>query len=202
MGWGGGNRTAFDISERIPGATLVDDISIEDIRTGALHAIEELLADSLTAARDEGKARVSEFVSNRAPRYRPVLARLEPLGVTVDPSIKDQDLELVLHRHLQKLEADVIEQGHAVFAEADTTAPEVYQERLNEYLQIVTDINQSDLAAYVSRRRESFDALAKPDSIQRSRQVLPRGRHPLAAHADAHRLQRDRDRCLEPVDHR
>ncbi len=155
------DRTAFDISERIPGATLDDDISIEDIRTGVLHAIEELLADSLTAAREEGKARVSEFVSNRAPRYRPVLARLVPLGVTVDPSIKDQDLELVLHRHLQKLEADVIEQGHAVFAEAETTAPEVYQERLSEYLQTVTDINQSDLAAYVSRRRAILDALAK-----------------------------------------
>lgn len=155
------DRTAFDISERIPGATLEDDISIEDIRTGVLHAIEELLADSLTAAREEGKARVSEFVSNRAPRYRPVLARLDPLGVTVDPSIKDQDLELVLHRHLQKLEADVIEQGHAVFAEADTTTPEVYQERLSEYLQTVTDIKQSDLAAYVSRRRAILDALAK-----------------------------------------
>ena len=155
------DRTAFDITERIPGATLEDDISIEDIRTGVLDAIEELLADSLTAAREEGKARVSEFVSNRAPRYRPVLARLDPLGVTVDPSIKDQDLELVLHRHLQKLEADVIEQGHAVFAEADTTTPEVYQARLNEYLQTVTDINQSDLAAYVSRRRAILDALGK-----------------------------------------
>lgn len=155
------DRTAFDISERIAGATLDDDISVEDIHLGVLHAIEELLSDSLTAVREEGKARVSEFVSNRAPRYRPVLSRLEPLGVAVDPSIKDQDLELLLHRHLQKLEADVIEQGHAVFAEADTTPPEIYQERLSAYLQTVTDINQSDLAAYVSRRRAILDALSK-----------------------------------------
>jgi hypothetical protein len=155
------DRTAFDISERVAGATLDDDISVEDIRSGVLYAIEELLSDSLTAAREEGKARVSEFVSNRAPRYRPVLSRLEPLGVTVDPSIKDQDLELLLHRHLQKLEADAIELGHAVFAEADTTTPEVYQERLSAYLQTVTDINQSDLAAYVSRRRAILDALSK-----------------------------------------
>lgn len=155
------DRTGFDISERIPGATLDDDISLEDIRSGVLGAVEGLLADSLTAARVEGKARVSDYVSNQAPRYRPVLARLESLGVTVDPSIKDQDLELVLHSQLQKLEADVIAQGHAVFAEADTTTPEVYQERLSEYLRTVTDINQSDLAAYVSRRRAILDALAK-----------------------------------------
>jgi hypothetical protein len=124
-------------------------------------AIGELLSDALAAARDEGKARVSEFVSNRAPRYRPVLARLERLGVTVDPSIKDADLELLLHRQLQKLEADVIQQGQTVFAEADITTPEIYQKRLNDYLQTVTDINQSDLAAYVSRRRAILDALFK-----------------------------------------
>jgi hypothetical protein len=155
------DRTAFDISDRVDGATLDDDISVDDIRSGVLTAIEELLSDALTAARDESKARVNEFVSNRAPRYRPVLARLEHLGVTVDPSIKDQELELLLHRQLQKLEANVIQEGQAVFAEADTTAPEVYQERLNAYLQTVTEINQSDLAAYVSRRRAILDALAR-----------------------------------------
>lgn len=154
------DRTAFDISERLAVATLDNDISIEDIRSGVLHAIEELLSDPLTAAREEGKARVSEFVNNRAPRYRPVLSRLESLGLTVDPSTKDQDLEVLLHRQLQKLEADVIEQGHAVFAEADTTT-EVYQERLSQYLQTVTDINQSDLAAYVSRRRAILDVLSR-----------------------------------------
>lgn len=155
------DRTAFDISDRVAGATLDDDVLVEDIRAGVLRAIEGLLSHSLTAARQAGQARVSAFVSNQAPRYRPVLARLKPLGITVDPSIKDQDLELLLHHHLQKLEADVIQQGHAVFAEADTTSPEVSQERLSEYLQTVTDINQSDLAAYVFRRRVILDALSR-----------------------------------------
>jgi len=155
------DRTAFDISDRVAGATLDDDISLEDIRSAVLSAIEKLLSDALTAARDEGKARIRDFVSTRAPRYRPVLARLELLGLTVDPSIKNQDLELLMHRQLQKLEADVIQQGQTVFAEADTTAPEIYQERLSDYLKTVTDINQSDLAAYVSRRRAILDALSR-----------------------------------------
>ena len=47
--------------------------------------------------------------------------------MTVDPSIKDQDLELLLHRQLQKLEADVILQGQTVFAEAGIPTPEIYQ---------------------------------------------------------------------------
>ncbi|HUY49801.1 MAG TPA: ATP-binding protein [Streptosporangiaceae bacterium] len=155
------DRTAFEISDRIPGATLDDDISLEDIRSGVLREVEKVLSDSLTAAREEGKARVSDFVSNQAPRYRPVLPRLEALGVTVDPSIKDQDLELLLHQNLQRLEADAITEGQAVFAEDGSMPPEKYQERLSKYLETVTDINQSDLAAYVSRRRVLLDALSK-----------------------------------------
>lgn len=155
------DRTAFEISDRIPGATLDDDISLEDIRSGVLREVEQVLSDSLYAAREEGKARVSDFVSSQAPRYRPVLSRLEALGVTVDPSIKDQDLELLLHQNLQRLEADAITEGQAVFAEKGSMPPEQYQERLSKYLETVTDINQSDLAAYVSRRRVLLDALSK-----------------------------------------
>lgn len=154
------DRTTFDIADRAPGSNPDDSPSLDDIRSAVLHEVEQMLSDSLAAAREEGKVRVNEFVSNHAPRYRPVLSRLEPLGVTVDPAIKDQDLELLLHRNLQKLEAEAIAEGQAVFAEADSTPPEVYQQRLNKYLETVTDINQSDLAAYVSRRRAILDALA------------------------------------------
>lgn len=155
------DRTAFDLNERVDGATLYDDISLEDIRSGVLKEVERLLASSLAAARDEAKARVSEFVSTRAPRYRPVLSRLESLSVTVDPSIKDSELELLLHRNLQKLEADAIAEGQAMFAEAGSAPLEDYQERLTKYLDAINDINQSDLAAYVSRRRVILDILSK-----------------------------------------
>jgi hypothetical protein len=155
------DRTAFDIADRSPGATLDDSISMDDIRSGVLAEIERILSESLADAREEGKNRVNDFVSKVAPRYRPVLARFEPLGLTVDPSIKDNELELLLHRNLQKLEASTIAQGQAVFAQDGAADPEDYQEQLQKYLETVTEINQSDLAAYVSRRRVILNALAK-----------------------------------------
>jgi hypothetical protein len=155
------DRTAFDIDERLAEDTLSDDISLDDIRSGVLREVERLLSSPLAAARDEGKARVNEFVSNRAPRYRPVLARLEALDVTVDPSMKDSDLELLLHRSLQKLEADAIAEGQVVFAQVGSAPVEEYEDRLNTYLDTVNEINQSDLAAYVFRRRVILDILAK-----------------------------------------
>jgi hypothetical protein len=155
------DRTAFDIEERFVDDTLIDEISVEDIRSAVLEEVERILSDELAVAREEGEVRVSEFVSNRAPRYRPVLSRLESLGVTVDPSIKDADLELLLHRNLQKLEAAALVEGHKVFAEAGSEPPEDYENRLTAYLETVNDINMSDLAAYVSRRRVILDLLAK-----------------------------------------
>lgn len=155
------DRTAFDIGESGAGSLLEDEISLDDVRAAVLENVEELLADQLATARDEGKARVNDYVSNHAPRYRPVLARLVSLGVTVDPSIKDRDLELLLHRNLQKLDAEALAEGHEVFAEAGSEPLEDYKEKLDRYLEKVTDINQSDLAAYVSRRRTILDILAK-----------------------------------------
>lgn len=155
------DRTAFDLAERVPGAALIDDVSLDDIRAGVLAEVEKVLAAPLLSAREQGKARVHEFVSNRAPRYRPVLARIESLGVTVDPSIKDQDLEIELHRSLQKLEAAAIAEGQKVYAESGAERPEDYDERLSRYLETVKEINQSDLAAYVSRRRTILDVLAR-----------------------------------------
>jgi hypothetical protein len=155
------DRTAFDISERIAGEPLGDDLSLDDIREVVLQEVAKILKDPLKSAREQGKQRVHDFVSKHAPRYRPVLAKIEERGITVDPSVKDQDLELQLHRHLQKIESEAFEQGQEIFAEADSEPAEDYAERLAAYLSTVSEINQSDLAAYVSRRRTVLDLLGR-----------------------------------------
>lgn len=153
------DRTAFDIDERVPGEPLINDLSLDDIRDGVLEEISELLRKPLEAARTQGKQRVHDFVSTRAPRYRPVLAKIEERGITVDPSVKDQDLELQLHRHLQKIESEALLEGQQIFAEAGAEPGDDYAERLADYLSTLSEINQSDLAAYVSRRRTVLDLL-------------------------------------------
>lgn len=155
------DRTAFDLDETISDGLLTEEISFEDIRKGVMGEVEKILDAPLRAAREECKERVNDFVSRRAPRYRPVLARLEQLGLSFDPTIKDQELEVLLHRALQKLEADNFAEGQAVFAETGSVSSEDYQERLKRYLDTLSDINKSDLAGYVSRRRVVLDFLGK-----------------------------------------
>jgi hypothetical protein len=155
------DRTAFDISDRVPGEAFVDDLSLDNIREAVLVEIAKILEGPLESARKQGKQRVHDFVSKRAPRYRPVLAKIEERGITVNPSVNDQDLELQLHRHLQKIESETFVQGQEIFAEADGEPADDYAERLADYLATVSEINQSDLAAYVSRRRTVLDLLSR-----------------------------------------
>lgn len=153
------DRTAFDIDERIAGTPIDDHITLEDIREAVFREVENVLAGSLQYAKEAGRARVNDFVSHRAPRYRPVLARMESIGMTVDPATKDADLELQLHRELQKLEASALADGQVVFAADGSALPDDYDERVQRYLAATSDLNQSDLAAYVSRRRTVLDLL-------------------------------------------
>ncbi|QUL81204.1 ATP-binding protein [Brevibacterium sp. SMBL_HHYL_HB1] len=155
------DRTAFDISDRIPGQTLVDDLSLDDIREAVLEEVSNILEGPLSSAREEGKRRVHEFVTKRAPRYRPVLAAIEARGITVDPSAKDQELELQLHQQLQKIESEAFAKGQEIFAEAQADPADDFAERLAGYIATVSDINQSDLAAYVARRRTVLDLLGR-----------------------------------------
>ncbi|PQZ99382.1 ATP-binding protein [Arthrobacter sp. MYb224] len=155
------DRTAFDISDHIAGELLVDEPSLDDIRDHVLQEVARILEHPLKDSREQSKQRIHDFVSNRAPRYRPVLAKIEARGITVEPSVKDSDLEVQLHRHLQKIEAEALTQGQQIFAETGSEPSEDYSLRLKEYLDTVSEMNQSDMAAYVARRRTVLDLLSR-----------------------------------------
>lgn len=155
------DRTEFDLPERVPGEALIDEPSLDDIRQGVFAEISRSLAGPLASAQQAGRERIQQFVSAKAPKYRPLINKIESCGITIDPSIKDQDLELELHRYSQKIEAEMLAEGQAIFAESTGERLEGYDERLTKYLETVTEFNQSDLANYVFRRRMTLDILDK-----------------------------------------
>ena len=155
------DRTEFDLPERVPGEGLIDEPSLDDIRQRVFSEISQSLAGPLESAQQAGRERIQQFVSTKAPKYRPLISRIESRGTAIDPSIKDQDLELELHRISRKIEEEVLVEGQAVFADSSGDKPEGYDERLANYLETVKEFNQSDLANYVSRRRTTLDILAK-----------------------------------------
>lgn len=153
------DRLAFDIPESVDGTLEEGDLALADVRAAALKEIDKLFKNELKDARREEKKRVRTFIEQKAPRYRPVLSRLDEIGLTVDPTMKDRELEFTLHRALQAMDHETLKEGQEVLANVAEWEDNDYQARLNKYLTALKDINQSDLAAYVARRRTVLDLL-------------------------------------------
>ncbi|MBP1325485.1 hypothetical protein JOF28_000717 [Leucobacter exalbidus] len=153
------DRTDFDLPDRLPGEAILNEPTLNDIRTGVLKEVAKTLAEPLASAQTASKERINHFVSTKGPKFRPLMKRIESAGIVVDPSMKDTDLELELHKHAQKIETELLAEGQAVFAVSSGKKPEGYDKRLAKYVETLTELNQSDLANYVARRRTTLDIL-------------------------------------------
>ena len=158
-------RTSFDIIEDVDGLFTEVEVTFKDIRENVLLRSKEYLKDYLSENIKSGKSRVDNFISQKAPRYRPIINHIDEDNLAIDPDISDKDLELHLHKQLSNVERQLLEQGHNIINSFDDKYDD-YQEKLNQYLKTAEDIKKSDLANYVSHRRVIIDLLEK--SIQRT----------------------------------
>ena len=159
-------RTSFDISEEeVDDLFSHTDISLQDIRKCVFNKSEAYLKCYLERNLAVGRARVDEFVSQKAPRYRPILHRINEAELAIDPAISDKELELSLHRKLVEFESIMLEKGHDIVNNMHGDI-ETYEEEVSDYLRMAGDIKKSDLANYVSHRKVILDLLEQ--SIQRT----------------------------------
>lgn len=158
------DRTAFDLGEEP--SDLHIDIALGDIRAKVFEQIAQDLASPLATARQQSQEKVNDFVSQKAPRYRPTMSHFTKSGRTVDPSISDTELELVLHKSQQDLEFEVMREGQEVFVNITPDQVDDYGEQLATYIDKVTDLNRADLAGYVARRKVILKVLEKLIGLQ------------------------------------
>ena len=158
-------RFAFDINEVNDDLFADVDLSLREIRIRVLESVSHYLDENLSENRNAGRERVERFVANRAPRYRPVLGRMQTETLDVDPTISDRDLDLLLHRQLSDFEATLLSDGHALVAAGDDEPADEYKLRLSGYLERANELKNSDLANYVFHRKVILDLFQK--AIQR-----------------------------------
>lgn len=158
-------RIGFDIEEMSDDLFSDTELSLNEIRTAVISSSNKHLEGYLTESRKAGRERVEKFVSQRAPRYRPILARIAEDKLSVDPDISDRDLDLLLHKQLSDIESSLLAEGHEVMNFGRDESPAQYQARLTRYLEKADDIKKSDLANYVFHRKVILDILEK--AVQR-----------------------------------
>lgn len=154
-------RTGFDISEEVGEIFADKDISLNDIRDAVIQRAATHLAEYLAQNLEASKRRVEAFVSQKAPRYRPILSRIPDDKLGIDPGISDKELELTLHKYLAEIEGKLLTEGQEIMSPKEGEEYEDYQKRLEEYLKAAEDIKKSDLANYVFHRKVILDLLSK-----------------------------------------
>lgn len=150
-------RIDFSIAEKTDNLFNNSDISYAEIRNGVFPLVRVFLGDSIEETLKEGKQRISEFVSYRKPRYRPLLNHIPPEKLYVDPKISDEDLDLLLNKATFEVGENILKEGYSLLN--GNYDFQDYEDRLEKYLEKVTDLKQSDLANYVAHRRVAIDLL-------------------------------------------
>ena len=152
-------RTGLDIVEEAEGLIADQEISVKDIKDAVMQKVKTYLADYLDVNLKASKERVEIFVSTKAPRYRPIMARIPEEQLGIDPTISDKELDLVLHRYLYEIERGLLDEGHEIMVPKKNESLEAYYQRVQDYLSTAEDIKKSDLANYVSHRKVVLDML-------------------------------------------
>ena len=154
-------RLDFNLTETTEADNLyaATEISYDDIRQSLLPCISTFLKDSLEEVIRDGEEKVNNFVSKKAPKYRPLLRHIPLKTLAIDPNIADKDLDLLLHKEAFLLEEKLLEEGHDLLNSPAVQDIDDYKTRLDEYLDKAEDFKQSDLASYVAHRRVVLDLL-------------------------------------------
>ena len=147
-------RIGFDLP-----SDLLSPVNSDAIRAAVLQAAESELQPYLVEAQAASRDRVERFVAQRAPRYRPIMLRINEAKLSIDPTISDRDLDLVLHKKLSELESELIQEGSQIADLANREDPMQYRDRLRDYLEKASDLKKSDLADYVFHRKVILDIL-------------------------------------------
>ena len=146
--------TGFDIIDKAEGLFSDSELCLEDVRKAVVERSKVHLADHLAENLKRSKKRLNDYVSKRAPRYRPILSRLSDDDLNIDPDISDRDLDVALHRELANLEEEVLNEGHIVMAKEEGEAD--YEERLAAYMAKAEDLKRSPTSQTMSPTDGSY----------------------------------------------
>ena len=150
-------RFNFNIPETAEGLFEGYEISYDDIRAAVLPRIAKYLEECLQEVLSEGREKLEDFVSTKAPKYRPLLSHIPPERLAVDPNISEKELDILLHHEAFKVEQSILKEGHELLSES--LDYDDYADRLYNYITKAADLKQSDLANYVAHRRIVIDLL-------------------------------------------
>lgn len=159
------NRTSFEFEGSDEDQTLFDDVYIkeDEIIEACKEYVEGYLHDDLVEINTRKREQIDEYVTKVKPQYRYLLKCRPEVYDSISSNVKDEALDIELHKASQKWELDIAEQSKVIegkikrgeFTEND------FNKIFNEYCGAITGISKASLAEYVIRRKSMLDLLEK-----------------------------------------
>lgn len=156
------DRYAFLIPDKADSNTHIEgleQIYFYDIRDNVLKKVKEFLSPYLGENILAGKDRLSQYIDEKAPYYKPLFAGLSDDEKIVNPTSTEKSLDLYLHNKLVEKEHHLIEEGHDILQVRTGESEEDYRERVEKYFCNAQQLKQTDLARYVLHRKYILELL-------------------------------------------
>jgi hypothetical protein len=171
-----GERTDFSIPSGDDDDNVVGEITIRDIRADAVESVRRDLAPFLEEINREKEERITTYIAQEAPEYRPLVRYLPQFIDKIAPTTKGLALEIALHEQLHQRQRELKQESGKLLSESgkESLKPEEYEAKVAGFIERANEIGKSSLAQYVAHRRVILEFLEK------SLQVNPEtGKYPL-----------------------
>lgn len=154
------NRTALIIENE---HTNTNPITKEDLYDATIKFIKLYLEDDLKKIKDKKKDFIYNYVKYKKPQYRFLLNAKPQIIDEIPNGLKDDDLDLELHKQTQKWEKELKKIGQKIEQESKKkiNSIEDYDSIFENYCSGITDLSKASLSEYVIRRKTILDLLEK-----------------------------------------
>lgn len=150
------SRTGFNFKSHK--TSYIDDHMLVN---GVSDFIKLYLADELEVIKTEKRNFIDNYVRNSNPKYRVVLNNYPEIFERIKPNCKEDELELELHREVQKIEHDVKKRANEIEEKIRKNDLNNIEEIIEKYQEQIKDLNRISLSDYIIKRRAILDVLDK-----------------------------------------
>lgn len=149
------NRTGFDMPTQ---NGLFDIPTFEEIENELTVMIEEYLSNELHEIERQKIEHIEKYTSLEEPRYKYLLKRCPDKIKKLKPNVHKKTLASELAKIDMEYKIEMEEERKEIFKKVEYGSTE-YFDRLDKYLERITEYNQSELAQYVLHRKVVLEVL-------------------------------------------
>jgi hypothetical protein len=143
-------RTDFICDQE--GGLFPTEIPWSQLHGSIIAKIKNRLEPYIKPIREDKLKRIEDYVSQKAPRYRPLLRHAKDKINEIKPGLSERDLDSALEYVDFELTQELRKKGEELLSSRIEDTEE-YREKLSKFIDQCNDFGKSKLAEYVAHRR-------------------------------------------------